>query len=243
MDNDFYLSDSISNQRRFFGRRKAKSLSPLQSELYTKAQTDLFFDIQNDFDFKSLFEYQHSKIILEIGFGGGEHLLHQAQCNPDVNYIGIDAYVNGVSKLVRSVYANNIKNIRLSDADAFYLLNVLPENSLDGIYLLYPDPWPKTRHRNRRFIQRDTAVLIEKIIKPYGFFRFASDIPDYVEWVFAALTNATSAYIDIDKKSSVPFENWIPTRYEQKAKREGRESEYYQFFFQKNIKNLAIDLK
>ena len=234
MENDFYLSDSISNQRRFFGRRKAKSLSPLQTDLYAQAQTDLFFNTQqDDFNLESLFKNKTAKTILEIGFGGGEHLLHQAQCNPDINYIGIDAYVNGVSKLVRSVYANKIDNIRLSDSDAFRLLKILPQNSIDGIYLLYPDPWPKTRHRNRRFIQRDTAILIEKILKPYGFFRFASDIPDYIEWVFASFTNATNAYVDMNKPPCMPFENWIPTRYEQKAKREGRESEYYQFFFKK----------
>ncbi len=234
MEQNFYLSDSISNQRRFFGRRKAKSLSPLCASLYEKAQKDLFFDTKDVDDLHRLFNNDKSKIILEIGFGGGEHLLHQAQCHPDINYVGIDAYVNGVSKLVRAIYANNIQNIRLSDGDAFHFLNRIPQNSLDGVYLLYPDPWPKQRHRNRRFIQRDTAILIEKILKPDGFFRFASDIPDYVDWVFAALNNATTAYSDIHKKPDEPFENWIPTRYEQKAKREHRETAYYQFFFKSN---------
>lgn len=230
---NFYISNSISNKRRFFGRRKAKALSPLQHSLYDKAQKDLFFNCDDSFDFSTLFQNPPSKIILEIGFGGGEHIVHQASNNPDIQYIGIDAYVNGVSKLIRSVYKHDIHNIRLSDGDAFHLLNHIPENSLDGVYLLYPDPWPKKRHRNRRFIQRDTALLIEKILKPNGFFRFASDIPDYVEWVFASLTNATSAYMDISQNPKTPFENWIPTRYEQKAKREGRESAYYQFFFKK----------
>lgn len=243
MEQHLYLSASISDTKRFFGRRKAKALSPLQHSLYEKAKNELFFECHDTFEPQSLFKNQSEKIILEIGFGGGEHLLHQAISNPDTHYIGIDAYVNGVSKLVRSVYADNITNIRLSDDDALVLLNHIPENSLDGVYLLYPDPWPKQRYRHRRFIQRDTAMLIEKILKPNGFFRFASDIPDYIEWVFAALTNATSAYMDTERTQHQPFDNWIPTRYEQKALRENRVPAYYQFFFQKSIKNLAKDNK
>ncbi len=249
MEHNLYLSKSISDKKRFFGRRKAKALSPLQYALYEKAKNELFFECHDTFEPQSLFKNQvlfknHSaKIILEIGFGGGEHLLHQAISNPDIHYIGIDAYVNGVSKLVRSVYAENITNIRLSDNDALSVLKHIPENTLDGIYLLYPDPWPKQRYRNRRFIQRDTAMLIEKILKPNGFFRVASDIPDYVEWVFATLTNATSAYMDTERTHHQPFDNWIPIRYEQKALREQRVPAYYQFFFQKSIKNLAKDNK
>jgi tRNA (guanine-N7-)-methyltransferase len=234
LEQQFYLSDSINLKKRFFGRRKAKALTSLQETLYEKAKDELFFEVEAVRDIPLLFDNDNQKTILEIGFGGGEHLCHQALCNPDINYIGVDAYVNGVSKLVRSIYKNNIHNIRLSDGDAFHLLNLIPENSLDGVYLLYPDPWPKKRHRNRRFIQRDTAILIEKILKPNGFFRFASDISEYVEWVFASITNATTGYIDIHKLPNTPFENWIPTRYEQKAIREGRESVYYEFRFSKN---------
>lgn len=243
MEQDFYLADSISNQRRFFGRRKVKPLSPMQASLYDKAQEDFFFDYNQDFDIHKLFKNDNAKIILEIGFGGGEHLLHQAILNPDINYIGIDAYITGVSKVVREIYARNIKNICLSDGDALNFIKQLPENSLDGVYLLYPDPWPKKRHRHRRFIQRDTAILIERILKPNGFFRFASDIPDYVNWVLASLTNATTAYIDIEQKHNVSLQNWISTRYEQKALRENRIPAYYQFFFNKNLKNLAINSK
>ncbi len=243
MEHNLYLSESISDKKRFFGRRKAKALSSLQHSLYKKAKNDLFFECHDSFEPQFLFKNHSTKIILEIGFGGGEHLLHQAISNPDIHYIGIDAYVNGVSKLVRSVYAENITNIRLSDNDALSLLQHIPENSIDGVYLLYPDPWPKKRYRNRRFIQRDTAMLIEKILKPNGFFRFASDIPDYIEWVFATLTNATSAYMDTERTPHQSFDDWIPTRYEQKALREHRVPAYYQFFFQKSIKNLAKDTK
>lgn len=218
-------------QRRFFGRRKAKTLSPLQKSLYHKAQNDLFFDHTSHDPFKALFDGSYQKIILEIGFGGGEHLVHQAKTYPENRYIGVDAFVNGVSKIIKSIYQHDLKNIHLSDQDALEILNHIPENSLDGVYLLYPDPWPKKRHRDRRFVQKDTAQLIQKALKPNGFFRFASDIPAYVEWTMATLTHTTNAYIDIQQNPDIPLNNWISTRYEQKALREGRTPQYYQYLF------------
>ncbi|MFT6071507.1 MAG: tRNA (guanine-N7-)-methyltransferase [Alphaproteobacteria bacterium] len=231
MSQEFYISDSLNPKKRFFGRRKAKALSPLQQNLYDKAQDDFFFTIDDAKDIQALFADKTQKNILEIGFGGGEHLLHQAQKNPHINYLGIDAYVNSVSKAVRETYYNDLKNVRISDQDAFAFISALPANSLDGLYLLYPDPWPKRRHRNRRFVQRDTALLIETILKPNGFFRFASDIPEYAEWVIANLTNATSAFLNVAHKPNIPLENWTATRYEKKALREGRTPAYYEFFF------------
>lgn len=235
MTDNIHISDSLNKTRRFFGRRKSKPLSPYQQGLYDKAQEDIFFDVTEIQNIQDLFIQKHNKIILEIGFGAGEHLIHQAELNKDINYIGIDPYVNSVSKAVRTIYQKNLTNIRLSDQDALGFLKILPSNIIDGIYLLYPDPWPKKRYRNRRFIQRDTASLIEKILKPDGFFRFASDIPIYIEWVIATLMNATTAYCDLNQDINKPLENWVSTRYEQKALREGRDPHYFQFFFKKNL--------
>jgi tRNA (guanine-N7-)-methyltransferase len=228
------LLDSLNHSKRFFGRRKAKALSPLQKDLYIKAQSEIFFNLENCQVSKTLFDNSNADLILEIGFGRGEHLLHQAEINPHINYLGIDAYVNSVSKAIKQVYQNNLTNIRLSDEDAFNCIKLFPDNSLNGIYLLYPDPWPKKYHRNRRFMQRDTAMIIERILKPNGFFCFASDIPAYVEWTIANLINSTSAYMNINQRYNIPFENWISTYYEQKALKEGRQPAYYQFFFNKN---------
>lgn len=230
-DDQVIIKKASCDNRRFFGRRKTKPLSPLQQSFYQKAENELFFDYTQFSFFQNLFTDNTKKLILEIGFGGGEHLVHQAKINPDINYIGIDAFVNGVSKIVRSIYQENIKNIRISDGDALDVLKYIPENGLDGIYLLYPDPWPKKRHRHRRFIQKDTAQMIEKILKPNGFFRFASDIPAYIEWVMTNMTHHTNAYIDLKQNPDTSFENWISTRYEQKALREDRTPAYYQFFF------------
>jgi len=229
-----YIADSLNLNRRFFGRRKSKALPSTQQSLYDKALQEIFFEPHHALNIQDLFpETPLNPIILEIGFGGGEHLLHQAQANPHINYLGIDAYVNSVSKAVRNIYQNNLKNIRLSDQDAYGFIKNFPKNSLDGIYLLYPDPWPKKKYRNRRFMQRDTAQTIEKILKPDGFFRFATDIPVYAEWTIASLINATKAYLDIDRSLTLdtPLENWTSTRYEQKALREGRTPAYYQFLF------------
>lgn len=233
MSKDSYLFESIDDQKRFFGRRCSKSLSLLQKSLYTQAQKEIFFDNKDNLCPHSLFLRNFSKIIIEIGFGDGIHLVHQAKTFEDVGFIGIDAYINGVSKLIKSIHTNNLDNIRISDSDAFQILKTIPDNSIDGLYLLYPDPWPKNRHRHRRFIQRDTAQQIERILKKDAFFKFASDIPEYCDWVMAAFFNSTQMILNTEAHYTQFFDNWIQTKYERKAISEGRIGHYYHFLKRK----------
>ncbi len=210
-----------SEDRRFqyYGRRRGKSLRrhhlDLMAELLPKLRVDL-----ND-------PLPAGEVWLEVGFGGGEHLAHQAGLFPSVSFIGAEPFRNGVAKLLAFIEAKALANIRVHDDDVRYLLEKLPPASLAKIFVLYPDPWPKKRHHERRIVNADTLKQFHALLKPDGVFLFASDIADYVDWTlreahahggFALLSN-----------TGEPFENWIQTRYEAKAKREGRETRYLRF--------------
>jgi tRNA (guanine-N7-)-methyltransferase len=164
---------------------------------------------------------------LEIGFGGGEHLAHQAALHPEVSFVGAEPFVNGVAKLLALIEENNLQTIRIHDGDARDLLEVLPDGSFERIYLLYPDPWPKARHNRRRFVSGETLAQFHRILQPDGLFLFASDIDDYVTWTREHV--AAHGGFTEQGDPSVPYENWVQTRYEAKARREGRESAYLTF--------------
>jgi tRNA (guanine-N7-)-methyltransferase len=200
----------------FFGRRRGKTLRrhhlQLMEELLPKLRVDL----------------SHPAIAgetrLEIGFGGGEHLAHQAVLFPEVNFIGAEPFRNGVAKLLALIEEKAIGNIRIHDDDVRYLLEKLPPASLSRIYVLYPDPWPKKRHHERRIVNAETLKQFHALLKPEGMFLFASDINDYVEWTLRECKEQGG--FNQVSNSDEPFANWFQTRYEAKAKREGRVTAY-----------------
>jgi tRNA (guanine-N7-)-methyltransferase len=161
---------------------------------------------------------------LEIGFGGGEHLAHQAALHPEISFIGAEPFVNGVAKLLALIEEQHLPNIRIHDGDARPLLEALPAASFERIYLLYPDPWPKARHNKRRFVSAGTLAAFHRILAPQGLFLFASDIDDYVSWTRQHVA-AQAGFVE-EGDSAQPFPDWTETRYEAKAKREGRMPAY-----------------
>jgi tRNA (guanine-N7-)-methyltransferase len=161
---------------------------------------------------------------LEIGFGGGEHLIHQASINPAVSIIGAEAFLNGVAKALAHVEAAGVENIRIYYGDARLLLEALPDQCLERLYLLYPDPWPKERQKKRRFVNPVNLNHFHRLLKPEGLFLFASDIPDYVDWTREHVR--VHAGFTEEGDCALPFENWTQTRYEAKAIREGRVPAY-----------------
>nr|WP_272210553.1 tRNA (guanosine(46)-N(7))-methyltransferase TrmB [Marinicella sp. W31]MDC2876448.1 tRNA (guanosine(46)-N(7))-methyltransferase TrmB [Marinicella sp. W31] len=183
------------------------------------------------YDLRSLFGADVSTIRLEIGFGGGEHLLHRVRENPGTGFIGIEPFVNSMAKLLGQVEGAEPDNLRLYDDDAVAILDWLPEASLDHIDLLYPDPWPKRRHWKRRFVSQVNLDRFCRVLKPGGRFCFASDIDSYINWTL--LHCRRHGGFGWQAQSSEdwlrPYDNWPGTRYEDKARREGRSSAYLTF--------------
>lgn len=211
--------------RRFqhYGRRKGKALRPHHARLIAELLPQVTFDPAR-LD-------RARPLRLEIGFGGGEHLAHQAALNPDIAFIGAEPFVNGVAKLLAVIEAKKLGNISIHPDDARALFESLPDRSLERIYLLYPDPWPKARHLRRRLVSAETLTQFHRMLKPGGLFLFASDIAHYVQWTLFEMRKAggftwLAESADDWRK---PFPDWIETRYEAKAKREGRVPCYLTF--------------
>jgi len=196
-----------TNQFRTFGRAKGKPLSPAQSELMRE---------------------------VEIGFGGAEHLLWQAEHNPHVTLLGVEPFLNGVAKAVRGIAEKKLTNVKLHRGDARDVLTVLPDGCLDSVFVLFPDPWPKVRHHKRRIINADFIKELYRVIRPGGRFRFASDIVHYVDWTLTRLYKHGGFNWTAKQKDDwrVRPQDWPSTRYLEKALREGRSGHFFEFIRQ-----------
>lgn len=182
-------------------------------------------------DISTLFLADVSEMRLEIGFGGGEHLLHDAQINPHTGLIGVEPFVNGMAKLMNILAGQPRENVRVFDDDATRLLDWLPDASLDGLVLLYPDPWPKKKHWKRRFVSSTNLDRFARVLKPGGAFRFASDIDTYVNWTLLHCRSHPAFDWQAAEANDwqQPYAGWPGTRYEAKALREGRTPAYLTF--------------
>ena len=163
---------------------------------------------------------------LEVGFGGGEHLVHMARLHPDVALIGAEPFVNGIAMLLGKIRGDALTNLRLHPGDVRDLFEVLPEAGLSRVFLHYPDPWPKARHHRRRFVTPEYLDALARITAPGAEFRVATDIPDYVRQTRGEVPHAG---FDLISESGTPWVDWLSTRYEQKALREGRVPHYLPF--------------
>ena len=182
-------------------------------------------------ELRDLFPDTPDDLWLEIGFGGGEHLIAQAIANPRGGFIGSDGFVNAIAKALVAIDDSALTNVRLHHGDASELLDWLPDGALTRIDLLYPDPWPKRRHWKRRFIQDDSLKRLARILKSGGELRFATDITDYAAYALARVMRSkdftwTAERADDWRK---PWAGYSRTRYEAKAIREGRVPAYFIF--------------
>ncbi len=163
---------------------------------------------------------------LEIGFGGGEHLVHQAASNPDVEIIGCEPFINGVAMLLGKIHDAGVDNIAVYPGDVRDLFDVLPAGSIKRAFLLYPDPWPKQRHVGRRFMNQTYLEPLARVLAPGAVFRVVTDIPEYVQ---RTLVQVPGHGFELIAQISAPWEDWVSTRYERKALREGRVPHYMTF--------------
>ena len=221
------------DERAFFGRRKGHPLRAHQAALYETLLPKLGLDLSRPApqDLCSLFPVPVDEVRLEIGFGGAEHLVAQALANPRTGFIGSEPFINGMAKALAAIEHHGLKNIRLSAGDATHLVAWLPAGAISRIDLLYPDPWPKRRHWKRRFVQDESLARLSRLLKPGGEFRFASDIPGYVSWVLARALRSDQIEWTAERAEDwrKPWPDFAGTRYEAKAKREGRIPAYLAF--------------
>jgi tRNA (guanine-N7-)-methyltransferase len=199
---------------RSFGRIKARTLKPRQAGLFDTLLPDIA--VTDD----SLPEIvKVPELWLEIGFGGGEHLVGQAQLHPGVTLIGCEPFLNGVGSALRHIEEAAVMNVRVLTGDARPLLDKLPDASLDRIFILFPDPWPKARHNKRRFVQPETVAAFARVLKDGGRLRFATDWADYADWTLQRVQADTA--FDWPAQSPADWNNPPPdhltTRYETKG--------------------------
>jgi len=219
--------------RAFFGRRKGHRLRRHQAALLQTLlpRLAIALDQPSPSGLAQLFPRPLDTVRLEIGFGGGAHLVGHALANPGQGFIGCEPFVNGMAKILSLIEASAIDNVRLHAGDAIDLLEWLPGASLTCIDLLYPDPWPKRRHWKRRFIQSRTVAMMARVLRSRGEVHFATDIPDYAAWTlerFAAAREFLWAAERADDWRS-PWPGFGATRYEAKAKLQGRAPCYLVF--------------
>ena len=234
-----------NNEPKFFGRRKGRVVRKAKSFLLENMLPQIRVKEVTAFN-KNMFGTEKKEICLEIGFGDGQHIFGQAKNNPDVGYVGVEVFQNGVANLLSlisgikegdnlpvSVNASeyDVNNIRVYDDDVRKLFQKIPDNFFDRVYLLFPDPWPKKKHASRRFVNPDNLKEIARVLKSGGLFRVATDHPVYKRHVLRTMHEAkdfvwTAKCGDDWRKEPV---DWVKTKYQAKAIREGRRPVWFDY--------------
>lgn len=226
----------MEGHRNFYGRRRGKHLKPAQAralaeDLAARAVPGVSREENPERRPLDARAFTGGRPLwLEIGFGAGEHLMHQAALHPEAAILGAEPYLDGVAKLLAKLRQRPLGNVRVYPGDARDLLDVLPEGCVERVFLLYPDPWPKARHHRRRFVTPEHLRPLHRAMAPDAEFRIATDIGSYVE---QALVECPRAGFEWTAERAAdwrePWDDWLRTRYEAKAVREGRARHYLTF--------------
>jgi tRNA (guanine-N7-)-methyltransferase len=216
--------------RRLYGRSKGRPLRLGQSDLVERLLPQLSVPDEGPIDSQTLFG-DDRPLHFEIGFGGGEHLAYRADLLPDHGFIGAEPFLNGVATALGHIRDRHLANVRLHMGDALEVLARLPDASLRFVYLLHPDPWRKARHAKRRMVNDGPLDLIAAKLQPGGEFRLGTDDPIYCRWAMMVMNQRH----DFDWLAECAQDfltrpgGWPETRYEAKARREGREVWYFRY--------------
>ncbi|HZF77781.1 MAG TPA: tRNA (guanine(46)-N(7))-methyltransferase TrmB [Acetobacteraceae bacterium] len=217
---------------RLYGRRRGHPLRPRQQVLLDVTLPRIAFDPSQAADPRAAFAAPVAQLWLEVGFGGGEHALALAAAHPDVGLIASEVFENGLCSLLSRLVPEGGEadaplppNLRLWPRDARHLLRALPEGSLDRLYLMFPDPWPKARHAKRRFVHPAMLAEVARALRPGAEWRIASDDPTYQAWVEEVFSG--SAAFRLAGRAGTRPEGWPGTRYEAKALAAGRAPCYW----------------
>ena len=222
--------------RNFYGRFKGKTIRASQKDYLENDLADLspgpvgWEENPDRRPLDPMAIFGDRPLWLEVGFGGGEHLVGIAEANPDVGIIGCEPFINGVAMLLGKVRQAKISNLRVHPGDVRDLFDVLPEASVARCFLNYPDPWPKARHHRRRFVTPEYLDPLARVMAPGAVLHVATDIPDYVRQTLEEVPRAGFSWTaEAPEDWRTPWDGWISTRYEQKALREGRVPHYLTF--------------
>lgn len=219
----------------YYGRRKGKPLTAARQAVVDELLPRLRIARPapgETADPRRWFSAPVDAVWLEVGFGGGEHLATQAERHPRVGIVGAEVFVNGVASLVRHVAAKSLGNVRIFDDDVRLLLPALPGAALGRVFVLFPDPWPKARHAKRRFIGPGTLDRLAELMADGAELRVASDHPVYVRWVLEHVPVHPAFAWPVESAADwrAPPADHVATRYEAKARAEGRIPHFFRFF-------------
>jgi tRNA (guanine-N7-)-methyltransferase len=227
------MPDRTHEDLRSYGRRRARAPSTRQQALWkdTLPRVAVPSDADALGDLRALFAPPVRDVWLEIGFGGGEHLVWQAAEHTDVGLIGCEPFQDGVIKLLSAIESERLTNVRVHAGDARPLLRALPEGSIGRVFILFPDPWPKKRHHKRRLVSAATFQEIARVLSPGGELRVATDVAEYS----CVILDAASHNAGLRWTASGPDDwrqrprDWPQTRYEAKAIGAGRRCYFFRF--------------
>ncbi len=231
---------------KFFGRRKGRTIRKAKSFLLEHFLPQVQIDGAAELDKKHLFNTDFDEIHLEIGFGDGAHLAGISALKKNVGFIGVEVFQNGVAHLLSlmtgvkdaahmdeniSLLVDRADNVRIFDDDVRLLFQKIPDGFFDKIYLLFPDPWPKKRHADRRFINPDNLKALARILKSGGILQIATDHPIYKRHVLRTM-HANNDFVWTAKISNdwrYPPQDWVETKYQKKAVKEGRTPVFFEY--------------
>jgi tRNA (guanine-N7-)-methyltransferase len=225
-----HTNPDITAPRRLYGRRQGHKLRQGQAELVETLLPRLAVPEAGPLDATILFGDSRA-LELEIGFGAGEHLAAQAAMRPEHGFIGCEPFLNGVVGALSHVRDGGLTNVRLHMGDALDVLDRLPDASLERVYLLHPDPWPKARHAKRRFMNHGPIDRVAAKLRPGGTFRFGTDHPVYCRWAMMVMGARSDFMWEAERPADflVRPDDWTDSRYAAKARREGREVWYFSY--------------
>lgn len=216
-----------------YGRRRGRKLKASKEALIENLLPKIMVQVPEDgsrLDVSALFT-KPNPLWLEIGFGGGEHLAALAEAKPDINFIGCEPYINGAAHLLKAIDDKHLANIRLLQSDARPLLDALTDASVERMYVMFPDPWPKTRHNKRRLVAEPFLKQAARVLKPGFILRIATDHEDYAAWILEHLLACPDFRWTAQAASDWhrQFDGSVQTRYQAKALREGRNPAFFEF--------------
>jgi len=211
------MSDAPHPAMRTYGRIKSRKLKPTQSGLMDSLLPQISLDLSRPIDPQAIMPGA-TATWLEIGFGGGEHLAGQAALHPEVLLLGAEPFLNGVGSALRHIQDAGVANVRLHAGDVREVVSALPDASVERVFILFPDPWPKARHHKRRLVEEGFVSELARIVKPGGALRFATDWADYADWALERIRRQGGFAWTAERADDwrVAPADHLSTRYEQK---------------------------